>query len=109
MEVLMVYITASDLSEARKIGEAVVEERLAACVNIVDGAQSIYRWYGKIQHEKEAIIIAKTRKELLSMLIDRVRSLHSYECPCVVALPIEAGYEPFLEWVGSETGASGCD
>jgi periplasmic divalent cation tolerance protein len=64
----------------------------------------MYWWKGKIQHEKEAVIIAKTRKELLPMLIDRVRSLHSYECPCVVALPIESGYNPFLEWVRTETG-----
>ncbi len=106
MEIVMVYMTAANLFEARKIGESIVSDRLAACVNIIDGAQSIYWWQGKIQHARETVIIAKTRKELLSMLIDRVRSLHSYDCPCVVALPIDAGYDPFLDWVTAETRAA---
>lgn len=102
MAVNFVYMTAGSKAEAQKIGNALVEERLAACVNILDNMQSIYRWEGKIQQDAEAVLIAKTTDDLVAALVDRVKALHSYECPCIVSLPISSGYPPFLDWVQQE-------
>jgi periplasmic divalent cation tolerance protein len=94
-----VYITTQDQSEAERIGRTLVEERLVACVNILDGMKSMYWWEGELQTSQEAVLIAKTNKERLSAVTERVAELHSYACPCIVALPIEQGYDPFLIWV----------
>jgi periplasmic divalent cation tolerance protein len=102
MAVNFVYMTAPSIAEARKIGKALVEGRLAACVNILDNMQSIYRWEEKIQQDTEVVIIAKTTDDLVSALIDQVKLLHSYDCPCIVSLPISDGYPPFLGWVQAE-------
>ena len=102
MAVNFVYMTAGSKAEARKIGNALVEARLAACVNILENMQSIYRWEDKIQQGAEVVLIAKTTDNLVSRLIDRVKSLHSYDCPCIVSLPILSGYPPFLDWVQTE-------
>ena len=102
MAVNFVYMTAGSKAEARKIGNALVEARLAACVNILENMQSIYRWEDKIQQGAEVVLIAKTTDNLVSTLIDRVKSLHSYDCPCIVSLPILSGYPPFLDWVQTE-------
>ena len=99
----MVYITAKDQAEARRIGRALVEERLAACVNIIEGIESIYWWEGQVRAEGEAVLIAKTKAALVPALIERVKSLHSYACPCVVSLPILDGNPEFLEWIAAET------
>lgn len=105
-QVLFVYVTASDLEEAERIGEAVVDARLAACANVLDGMRSIFRWQGSVQKGREAILILKTREDLFDDLKQRIVELHSYELPCVVAMPIAAGHEPFLDWVASEAGPS---
>ena len=102
MAVNFVYMTTGSKAEARKIGKALVEGRLAACVNILDNMQSIYRWEEKIQQDTEVVIIAKTTDDLVSALIDQVKLLHSYDCPCIVSLPISDGYPPFLDWVQAE-------
>ena len=102
----LVYMTAGSLDEAERIGRALVSERLAACVNLLPAMQSIYRWDGKVQQEAEVAMLAKTRTELIERLTRRVLELHSYECPCVVAVPIEGGNPAFLEWVRSESGVS---
>jgi periplasmic divalent cation tolerance protein len=94
-----VYITASDHAEAERIGRTLVEERLAACVNILDGMKSMYWYEGDLQTSHEAVLIAKTNKDRLSALTDRAAELHSYDCPCIVALPITQGYDPFLIWI----------
>jgi len=99
----VVYITAKDQAEARRIGRALVEERLAACVNIIEGIESIYWWEGQVRAEGEAVLIAKTKAALVPALIERVKSLHSYACPCVVSLPILDGNPEFLEWIAAET------
>ena len=101
--VLFVYITCADNDEAKKIARALVEERLAACTNIMAGHESIYHWQGKIETAREVAVILKTRANLFEALKDRVLALHSYECPCVVAMPIEKGHQAFLEWIESET------
>lgn len=99
----LVYITAGSLEEARAIGKELVSKRLAACVNIIDKMNSIYWWDGEIQDEKEVIIIAKTRESLVTQLIDVVKSLHTYVCPCILSMEIIDGYKPFLDWIGEET------
>jgi periplasmic divalent cation tolerance protein len=79
-----------------------VESRLAACVNILDNMQSIYRWEQEIQQDTEVVLIAKTTGNLISQLIEKVIALHSYDCPCIVSLPISDGYPPFLDWIQAE-------
>jgi periplasmic divalent cation tolerance protein len=98
------YVTADSRDEALTIGRAVVEERLAACANVLDGLTSIYWWQGALEQAGEAVLILKTRAELVDRLTSRIRELHSYECPCVVALPIDAGNPAYLDWIARETG-----
>jgi periplasmic divalent cation tolerance protein len=107
MSYRFVYITTSSRQEARRIGRALVEARLAACVNVLDGMNSLYWWEGQIQDEQEVVLIAKSREALLPALTEKVKALHSYSCPCVVALPIVGGNQDFLAWIGRETGADG--
>jgi periplasmic divalent cation tolerance protein len=105
MSVMFVYATTADLDEAKRIGRQAVEEQLAACANILPGATSIFRWEGKTEEASEAILILKTTEEKLERLIDRVKSLHSYDCPCIEALPVVEGNRDFLAWVMRETGS----
>jgi periplasmic divalent cation tolerance protein len=107
MELRFVYVTTADREEARRIGRALVEHRLAACVNILDGMSSFYRWEGAVQDAQETVLIAKTRAELVEALCEKVKALHSYRCPCVVALPILGGNPAFLDWIAAETGGGG--
>ncbi len=99
----LVYMTAGDENEARRIGHALIEARLAACVNVIPGMRSLYRWQGEVQDDREVVIIAKTRESLVDALIAKVKELHSYDCPCIVALPIHAGNPAFLDWIVAET------
>jgi periplasmic divalent cation tolerance protein len=103
MELRFVYVTTKDKDQARKIGRTLVEERLAACVNIIDGMNSFYWWQGAIQDDHETIVVAKTRADLVPRLTDRIKALHSYQVPCIVALPILSGNLDFLRWVEQET------
>jgi periplasmic divalent cation tolerance protein len=103
METRFVYITVADMNEAKKIGRMLVEKRLAACVNLLDGMQSMYWWEGTVQESREAVLIAKTTTRLVSALTAAVKENHSYECPCIVSLPIEAGNPAFLKWISDET------
>lgn len=103
MDFNLVYITAASAQEARAIGRTLVEERLAACANVIDAMVSYYWWEGKLQEDSEAVLIAKTRATLVEALIARVKALHSYDCPCVVAVPIVAGNPDYLDWLGRET------
>lgn len=101
----LVYVTASSVAEAGKIGKALVEARLAACANVLGAVQSFYWWEGVVQEDTEAALILKTRSDLVEPLTAKVKELHSYDCPCVVALPIEAGNSEFLAWIDAETTA----
>lgn len=103
MPATLVYVTASSREEALKISRTVVEERLAACANVFQPITSVYWWEGKVQEEGETSFILKTRADLVEALTQRVRALHSYTCPCVVALPIAAGNPAFLSWIENET------
>ena len=104
MGAAFVYVTASSRDEARAIGKTLVLERLVACVNVLDGLDSIYWWDGRVQESSEACFVAKTRMELIPKVTARVRELHSYEVPCVVALPVADGNPDFLDWISAETG-----
>ncbi|MFC1631651.1 divalent-cation tolerance protein CutA [Candidatus Omnitrophota bacterium] len=99
----LVYITAKDKEEARKIGQVLVEERLVACVNIVEKINSMYWWEDQIQDDSEAALVAKTKEALVPEVIARVKSVHSYSCPCVISLPIQDGNQDFLDWIEKET------
>ena len=94
-----VYMTTGDKAEARRIGMALVESRLAACVNIIDHMNALYRWEGQIQDDHEVVLIAKTTEQNVPALKEKVKVMHSYDCPCIVCWPVTDGYEPFLEWV----------
>ena len=99
MDIRFVYMTAGSMAEARTISLELVESRLAACVNILPGMQSIYRWEGKIEEADEVVVIAKTTASRVPELTARVKSLHSYDCPCVVSLKVDGGYQPYLDWI----------
>jgi periplasmic divalent cation tolerance protein len=105
MDALFVYVTCQDRAEAKMIAEAVVGERLAACANLLDGMESIYWWEGQLESGKECVLIFKSRSELLEALTARVKELHSYSVPCVVALPIVGGNPDYLAWLLRETNA----
>ena len=98
----LVYMTASSAEEAARIGSTLGEERLAACVNVIEPMIAIYRWQGELHRDTEAVFIAKTRDELVGKLTERVKELHSYECPCVVALPITGGNPDFVNWIDDQ-------
>ncbi len=106
MPVMFVYATTGDAAEALRIARAVVEERLAACANIIDGMRSVYWWEGVVQEAGEAVLILKTTDDHLGALIARVKDLHSYDCPCIEALPVVAGNQGFLDWLANETRGS---
>ena len=103
MAVSFCYVTAGSREEALAIGRTVVEERLAACANVLDGMSSIYWWQGAVEEGSEVVIIAKTTAGRVGTIIDRVKALHSYSVPCVVALPIESGNPAFMQWIADET------
>lgn len=108
-EILFVYMTAGSPAEAERIGRALVEERLAACVNILPGMRSIYRWEGKVETGNEAVLIAKTRADRFDELRARVRALHSYAVPCIVALPLDRCDQPYLDWLARECASMAAD
>jgi periplasmic divalent cation tolerance protein len=99
----MVYITTNSMEEAEIIGRNLVSRKLAACVNIINNMKSIYHWEGKIETGEEVILIAKTKKALVNELIENVKTLHSYDCPCIVAIPIVDGNQDYLKWIRNET------
>ena len=102
MEINMIYITTGSKDEAVMIGKALINARLAACVNIIENMYSMYIWDEKLQDANEIILIAKTTKERVPDLIEKVNALHSYKCPCIVSLPVSDGNPAFLKWVADE-------
>jgi periplasmic divalent cation tolerance protein len=100
---ISVYIVTADAAEADRIAEALVAERLAACVNILGAIRSVYRWQGAVEHAGEVAMIAKTTENLFETLAARVRALHPYDTPAIVAWPIVAGDAAYLDWIAAET------
>ena len=103
-QAISAYIVAADMAQAERIAGTLVDERLAACVNILGGVRSIYRWRGAVERADEVAMIAKTTEALFFSLAARVRAMHSYDTPAIVAWPIVAGDAAYLDWIGAETG-----
>ncbi len=102
-DVFWVYVTTENEAEAKRIAKSVVEERLAACANLLGGIQSVYWWEGKVCEGNEVALVLKTSAVCKADLISRIKQLHSYDTPCVVCLPIADGNPDFLKWVETET------
>lgn len=103
MSIMFVYVTTADRTEATRIARAMVEQRLAACANIVDGMRSVYWWQGTVQEASETVLILKTVKERLGALMAAVKALHSYDCPCIEAIEVADGNPAFFAWIRQET------
>jgi len=101
---IVVFITTSSYEEARKIADALVVQKKAACVNIVPKVNSLFRWKGKIEDVEESLMVVKTRAELFPDIVSTVKSIHSYEVPEIIALPIVEGNADYLAWLKEETG-----
>ncbi|MBK8175591.1 MAG: divalent-cation tolerance protein CutA [Rhodospirillales bacterium] len=106
MTAMLVYVTVGTRKEALAIGRTLVEERLSPSANVLDGVHSIYWWQGKLNEGDEAVLILKSTRERLPMVIARAVELHSYDCPCVVALPIADGNPDYLAWIAAETSGA---
>jgi periplasmic divalent cation tolerance protein len=104
MDTIVIFITASGEDEAAKIGHALVGARLAACVNIVRGIRSVYRWQGTVEDESEVLMIVKTQKALFEEVAKKVKELHSYSVPEIIALPLVEGSADYLKWLKESTG-----
>ena len=103
MTTSIIYVTVGDRKEADLIASKIVEERLASSVNIVDSVRSYYWWSSAVQQKEEFVLIAKTRTTVVDAAIERIRDIHSYECPCIVSWPIEKRNRDYPEWIGRET------
>lgn len=103
-EAIVIFVTASSEEEARTLARKLVDSRLVACANVVPGLQSLFHWKGNVEEAKEVLLILKSRAELFDRVEQRVRELHSYEVPEIIALPILQGSAPYLAWINEETG-----
>lgn len=106
-DAMVVLVTAGDADEGARIGRALVEERLAACVNVVGPIRSIYRWQGAVEDAQEWLLVVKARAADLPALEARVRTLHSYDVPEVLALPVYGGAAAYLAWLDEATRRDG--
>ena len=103
---IVIYVTAGSAEEAERVAQMLVGEKLAACVNRIKSVRSIYRWQGQVEQSDEELLIIKTRKELFSAVEKRVRELHSYSVPEIIALPIVAGSAPYLGWLRDQVSSN---
>lgn len=99
----LLYITCPDAAVAGRIAAAVVDERLAACANLLPGMRSVYRWRGQVEQADEVVLICKTTARRSAALVRRIKTLHPYEVPCIAVLPITGGHGPFLEWIAANS------
>ena len=102
-EAIVVLVTCGSKEEATKIANSLVEERIAACVSIISPLRSIYRWEGRIWDEREWMLIIKTQKRRFAELERKVKSLHSYSVPEIIALPVVEGFASYLKWLEENT------
>jgi periplasmic divalent cation tolerance protein len=107
MPSLIVFITAGSSEEAARIADALVEERLAACVNVIPGVQSVYRWREQVERASEWMLLAKTTEDVLPALTLRVKALHSYTVPEILAVPVHGGSDDYLAWLAGQVGEVG--
>lgn len=101
-DIFAIYSTFGSEQEAFLVASTLVEKHLVACANVHGGITSFYRWEGRLETASEVVLIAKTTAEKLGSAIDEVKRLHSYQVPCIIALPVGAGFVPFLQWVKDE-------
>jgi periplasmic divalent cation tolerance protein len=104
-EYIVVLITTGSQEEARRIGDALISQKKAACVNIVPQINSLFWWEGKVEDDRESLLLVKTRAELFTEVVNAVKSIHSYDMPEIIALPIVKGSQDYLKWIGEETKA----
>lgn len=111
MDEILVLVTVGSEDEATKISKILVENRLAACVNIIPGMRSIFQWEGRIDEEREFLLLIKTIQEAFDQLVVAVKTNHSYSLPEIIALPISYGSEDYLSWIRNTTksGNSTCE
>lgn len=102
-EEIITFVTAPSEDEASGIARALVESRLAACVNIVRNIRSIYRWQGAVEDDSEVLMVVKTERGLFAALSEKVKEMHSYDVPEIIAIPIVDGSESYLEWIREST------
>lgn len=98
----LVYITTSGNEESKKVANILVKEKLAACINIISSIESIYLWKGEIEEDMESLLIAKTKVDNIDKIIKRVKEIHSYETPAILAIPIIEGSKDYLDYLDSE-------
>jgi periplasmic divalent cation tolerance protein len=102
-DALLVFTTLPTADKAAEIAKLLVEEKLVACANLLPAIRSIYRWQGKLHDENEVLVLLKTRAENLERLKLRLLEIHPYELPEMLAVPVESGYQPYLDWLAGET------
>ncbi|MDR3361706.1 MAG: divalent-cation tolerance protein CutA [Desulfovibrio sp.] len=100
---LLVYVTAPDTENAAALARMLVEKHLAAGVNLLPGARSVYRWQGRVREARECLLLAQVSKATFAQFCQAVRENHEYEVPCIVAIPLELGYTPFLDWIAENS------
>ncbi|PIP20757.1 MAG: cytochrome C biogenesis protein CcdA [Candidatus Omnitrophica bacterium CG23_combo_of_CG06-09_8_20_14_all_40_11] len=100
---VVIFVTAANKKEAEKVASALIKEKLAACVNIIENLHSMFWWQGKVNRLKEVLLIVKSKKTLMNKLIKKIKSLHSYAVPEIIALPIVAGDKKYLKWINEST------
>ncbi|KKS66740.1 MAG: CutA1 divalent ion tolerance protein [Parcubacteria group bacterium GW2011_GWC2_42_6] len=103
MKYAVMLVTSSNLEEAKKIAYSLVENKLAACVNIIPQIISVYSWQEKINEDEEYLLVIKTRRPLFKAVKKKVLELHSYEVPEIIMLPVKEGHKPYLRWIQKET------
>ena len=101
--VAIIYSTIDNIEDARRISHTLVEEQLVACVNIIPKIESIYRWKGNIENDEEVVIMAKTVDKNVKKTIKRIKSLHTYELPDIIVIPIIGGLKEYLDYIANET------
>ncbi|MBF0570435.1 MAG: divalent-cation tolerance protein CutA [Candidatus Omnitrophica bacterium] len=104
MNYIIILVTAKDKKEANRIARGLLEAKLIVCANIIDDVQSLFWWQGKIDSSKEVLLVLKTKKSLFKRIMAQVKSLHSYQTPEIIALPIANGSEDYLKWINSSVG-----
>jgi periplasmic divalent cation tolerance protein len=105
-EPIVVLITTSSQAEADRIANTLVAEMMAACVNVIPGVTSVYRWQGEVQRAQEWLLVVKSRLDVLDDVIRRVKALHSYDTPEIIALPLAGGSDAYLRWIDKEVHGS---
>ena len=103
MDFILIYITTKDRDQAQSIGRVLVESRLAACANIIDGMQSIYWWNDQICEDSEAVLLVKTRELNFYAIMTKVKELHTYTTPCIISIPLTGGNPDYLAWLENQT------